>query len=72
VNASAGAVIQRVSEHFPRTMVTVLCGHAHQGNAVQIADNLEVRVGQARKGNPSIQSILELKTLPISFDLSFA
>jgi len=59
VNASAGAVIQRVSEHFPRTKVTVLCGHAHHGNTVQIADNLEVRVGQVHKGSPAIQSVFE-------------
>jgi len=59
VNASAGAVIQRVGEHFPQTKITVLCGHAHHGNTVRITDNLEVRVGQARKGAPAIQSVFE-------------
>jgi len=59
VNASAGAVIQRVGEHFPRTKITVLCGHAHHSNTVRIANNLEVRVGQARKGAPTIQSVFE-------------
>lgn len=59
VNATAGGVIQRVSQHFPRTKVTVLCGHAHHGNTVHIADNLEVRVGQVRKGAPTIQSVFD-------------
>jgi len=59
VNASAGAVIQRVGEHFPRTKITVLCGHSHHGNTVKITDNLEVRVGEARKGAPGIQEIIE-------------
>jgi Icc protein len=59
VNASAGAVIQRVGEHFPRTKITVLCGHAHHGNAVRLTDNLEVRVGQACKGAPAIQGVIE-------------
>lgn len=59
VNASVGAVILRVGEHFPMTRITVLCGHAHHGNTVRIADNIEVRVGQARKGTPAIQGILE-------------
>ncbi len=59
VNASAGAVIQRVGEHFPHTNITVLCGHSHHGNTVRVADNLEVRVGEARKGTPVIQGIIE-------------
>ncbi len=59
VNASAGAVILRVGEHFPRTKITVLCGHAHNGNTVRIADNLEVRVGEARRGTPVIQGVIE-------------
>lgn len=59
VNASAGAVIQRIGEHFPQTKITVLCGHAHHGNTVKVTDNLEVRVGQARKGAPVIQEIIE-------------
>jgi len=59
VNASAGAVIQRVGEHFPKTEITVLCGHTHHGNTVRIADNLEVRVGQARRGAPAIEDIID-------------
>ena len=59
VNASAGAVIMRVGGHFPRTKITVLCGHAHHGNTVRLSDNLEVHVGQARKGTPEIQSVFE-------------
>lgn len=59
VNASAGAVIQRIGERFPKTKITVLCGHAHHGNSVRIADNLEVRVGEARKGAPVIQGFIE-------------
>ncbi|CAN5359664.1 metallophosphoesterase [soil metagenome] len=59
VNASAGAVIQQVGEHFPRTKITVLCGHAHHGNTMRITDNLEVRVGEARKGTPVIQGVIE-------------
>lgn len=58
VNASAGAIIRRVSEHFPRTKVTVLCGHSHHGNSIRIGTNIEVHVGQARKGTPAIQDVL--------------
>jgi len=59
VNASAGAVIQRIGGHFPKTKITVLCGHTHHTTTVQIAANLKVRVGQARRGNPTIQGVIE-------------
>ncbi|MBE2203965.1 MAG: metallophosphoesterase [Chthoniobacterales bacterium] len=60
VNASAGAVIKRISEHFPKTKITVLCGHTHSAITVQIANNIEVRTGQSRRGTPDIQGIVEL------------
>jgi len=59
VNATAGALVQRVGERFPRKIITVLCGHAHHGNTVKIGNNLEVRLGEARRGRPSIQGVLE-------------
>lgn len=59
-NVSAGGVILRIGEHFPRAKITVLCGHSHHGHTVRVADNIEVRVGRARNGHPAIQGALEL------------
>lgn len=59
VNASAGGVIKGIGVHFPKTKITVLCGHTHHATVVRIAENIEVRAGQARKGNPTIQGVIE-------------
>ena len=59
VNASLGGVIKGIGGYFPKTRITVLCGHTHSAATVRIAKNIEVRVGQASKGHPTIQGILD-------------
>lgn len=59
VNASAGGVIMRIGKHFPKTKITVLCGHSHHGAAARIAANIEVRAGQVRRGSPTAQGVVK-------------
>jgi len=59
VNASAGSVILRIGEQFPKTEITVLCGHTHHKATAKIASNIKVVAGRARKGSPAIQDVIE-------------
>lgn len=60
VNASAGALIKRIGSYFPGTQISVLCGHSHSNRSVRIANNIEVRVGSARRGTPHIQEVFSM------------
>lgn len=46
VNASAGGVLVGIARHYPRSRVTVLCGHTHNATRVRGAANFEVLVGE--------------------------
>ena len=59
VNASAGGVIKGIGAHFPRSQITVLCGHSHSATSVRVAPNIEAWVGGAKPGRPKIQGILD-------------
>ncbi len=59
-NISAGGVIAGLAKNHPRRRITVLCGHTHCPAQVRILDNLEVRVGGARRGVPSLQGMLDV------------
>lgn len=59
VNASAGGVIKRIGKHFPKTKITVLCGHSHHAVTVNISENLEVRAGRVVKTQPEIQGVID-------------
>ncbi len=59
-NISAGGVIQRITEQFPQTRTTVLCGHTHHSATISITPNLDVRVGGARVGLPGVQDCIDL------------
>jgi predicted phosphohydrolase len=61
VNASAGGVIQRIGEFFPKSRMTVLSGHTHHAATACISPNLEIRVGAARRGDPKITEIFEVQ-----------
>ena len=59
-NISVGGVIAGIAKHHPRRRITVVCGHTHCPAQLQILKNLEVRVGGAQRGVPSIQGILDV------------
>ena len=59
-NVSAGRAILGIARRFPRSQITIICGHTHCATEAKILDNLTVRVGGAQKGHPAIQSILQL------------
>jgi UDP-2,3-diacylglucosamine pyrophosphatase LpxH len=59
-NLSAGGAIAGIAKNHPRRRITVVCGHTHCPAQLRILKNLEVRVGGARRGIPSIQGILEI------------
>ena len=58
-NLSAGLTIRGIARKFPHRFISVLSGHTHGQFRTNILNNLEARVGQARRGNPVIQAILE-------------
>lgn len=58
-NLSAGMALYGIARQFPKKLVTVLAGHTHSRFKTHILKNLEVRVGEARTGNPTIQEVLE-------------
>jgi Icc-related predicted phosphoesterase len=46
--------------HPDRNMI-VLCGHTHSPGVARVLDNLEVRTGDARYGEPKLQQVLDLE-----------
>ena len=59
VNLSGGMALCGIVRQFPSKFVTVLTGHTHSRFQTHILKNMEVRVGEARTGNPTIQEVLE-------------
>lgn len=59
VCGATGAVLRRFAETHPDIVTTVLCGHSHRGHEAVILPNLTVRVGEARYGNPRVETIDE-------------
>lgn len=58
-NLSAGMALCGIARNFPHRFITVLAGHTHSRFQTHVHRNLEVRVGEARTGNPTIQEVLE-------------
>jgi predicted phosphohydrolase len=59
VNLSAGMALCGIVRQFPKKFVTVLAGHTHNRFKTHFLRNLEIRVGEARTGNPTIQEVLD-------------
>jgi len=59
-NLSAGGVILRIAQRFPKSKVTVLAGHTHCAAQFQALPNLALRVGGARPGFPGAQGLFEV------------
>jgi 3',5'-cyclic AMP phosphodiesterase CpdA len=53
-----GESLTNIMQDFPKSHLTVLCGHTHGRAVVEIAPNLVVRTGGAEYGAPAIQEIL--------------
>ena len=59
-NWSAGCAIQGISKHFPKSRMTVLCGHTHSPAHVRISEQVQVLAGEARPGWPQAQKVFEV------------
>lgn len=52
---AVGKVLERTARQNPERDFLVLCGHTHSGGVLQVADNLEVRTGDAEYGAPRVE-----------------
>jgi len=59
-NRSAGCAITGISGHFPKSRITVLCGHTHSAAEAVVGGKVRVLAGQARPGHPRVQKVLEI------------
>ena len=59
-NLSAGCVIRGISRAFPKSRLSVLCGHTHSTAEVNASERIRVFVGGARKRHPQMQKVFEV------------
>ncbi|MCX6972361.1 MAG: metallophosphoesterase family protein [Verrucomicrobia bacterium] len=64
-NLSAGCAIRGISKSFPKSRLTVLCGHTHSGAQVMVSEQVQVIAGEARKGWPQVQRVFDVSKMPI-------
>jgi Icc-related predicted phosphoesterase len=64
-NLSAGCAINGICKYFPKSRLTVLCGHTHSPARVRISEQVQVFAGKARPGHPQVQSVFEVSKMPI-------
>ncbi len=57
---AAGDVMLGVMRSHPNSKLLVLCGHTHGKAEVAVLDNLSVRTGGAKYGQPEIQEIIDI------------
>lgn len=60
VNVSAGCAIRGISKSFPKSRLSVLCGHTHSAADVNASEKVRVIVGEARKKFPRMQKVFEV------------
>lgn len=53
-----GEVLADVMQSFPKSKLTVLCGHTHSRGEVEIASNLFVKTGGAEYRRPKVQELI--------------
>jgi len=56
---AVGDILTEVMKKYPAGELIVLCGHTHGRADVKIGDNIRVRAGKSKYGNPVIQDIFE-------------
>jgi predicted MPP superfamily phosphohydrolase len=56
---AVGCVLRDFMQQRPDRRMTVLCGHTHGGGGAQILENLVVRTGMAKYGEPVVQQVFE-------------
>ncbi len=64
-----GDVVDAVAEAWPRTRITVLCGHTHGCGIYRHRDNLTVFTGRARYGDPELAGVIEVGSGSVRVDL---
>ena len=57
---AVGDTILNLAGQYPKTEVTVLCGHTHGQGTSQIADNVVSITGGARYGHPAISQLFDV------------
>ena len=60
VNVSAGCAIRGISKSFPKSRLSVLCGHTHSAADVNASDRVRVIGGEARTKFPQMQKVFEV------------
>jgi predicted phosphohydrolase len=58
---ATGEVLRELALAHPERRITVLAGHTHDRCRVAIEPNLEVRVGAAEYGHPTIEDVLTIE-----------
>lgn len=58
---AAGDVMLGAMRSHPNSKLLVLCGHTHGKGEVSLLDNLTVRTGGAKYGEPQIQEIMDIR-----------
>jgi len=56
-NLSAGSAIYGICKQFPKSRLTVLCGHTHSATHVRASERIQVLVGEARTKYPQMQQL---------------
>ncbi len=56
-NLSAGCTIMGISKQFPKSRLTVLCGHTHSAVQLRLSEQICIIAGEARKGWPQVQRV---------------
>ena len=52
---TVGGTIEMVAQNFPKTKITVLCGHTHGRGYLRVRENVECFTGSAEYGRPEVQ-----------------
>ena len=60
VNMSAGGAIRGISRSFPKSRLSVLCGHTHSAANVSASTRVRVIVGEARTKYPRVQEVFDV------------
>ena len=60
VNMSAGGTICGIAKSFPKSRLSVLCGHTHSAANLSASDKVRVIVGEARTKWPQMQKVFEV------------
>lgn len=62
-----GDVLKEIMEQYPYNKLTVLCGHTHSAQQVNISSNIQVFTGGSEYCSPEIQKIFEIESCQLNY-----